>query len=77
MIDKNQYNRSFINENIVNEVKILHFTQGAEGKAKLLKYMFDKDTAKAREVVDGLIDYGTSKKEAYDTEDIYLKMIGQ
>lgn len=77
LIDKNQYNRSFINENIANEVKILHFTQGAEGKAKLLKYMFDKDAAKAREAVDGLIDYGTSKKEAYDTEDLYLKMIGK
>jgi hypothetical protein len=75
LIDKNEYNRSFINENIANEVKILHFTPGAEGKAKLLKYMFDKDAAKAREVIDGMIDYGTSSKEAYDAEDLYLKAI--
>jgi hypothetical protein len=75
LIDKNEYNRSIINENIANEVKILHFTPGAEGKAKLLKYMFDKDAAKAREVIDGMIDYGTSSKEAYDAEDLYLKAI--
>jgi hypothetical protein len=75
LIDKNEYNRSFIKENIVNEVKILHFTPGAEGKAKLLKYMFEKDATKAREVIDGMIDYGTSKKEAYDAEDLYLKLI--
>jgi hypothetical protein len=75
LIDKNEYNRSFIKENIANEVKILHFTPGAEGKAKLLKYMFDKDAAKAREVIDGMIDYGTSSKEAYDAEDLYLKAI--
>jgi hypothetical protein len=75
LIDKNEYNRSFINQNIANEVKILHFTPGAEGKAKLLKYMFDKDATKAREVIDGMIDYGTSSKEAYDAEDLYLKSI--
>lgn len=75
LIDKNEYNRSFINENIANEVKILHFTPGAEGKAKLLKYMFDKDATKARQVIDGMIDYGTSSKEAYDAEDLYLKSI--
>ena len=75
LIDKNEYNRSFINENIANEVKILHFTPGAEGKAKLLKYMFDKDATKARQVIDGMIDYGTSTKEAYDAEDLYLKGI--
>lgn len=75
LMDKNEYNRSFINENIANEVKILHFTPGAEGKAKLLKYMFDKDATKARQVIDGMIDYGTSTKEAYDAEDLYLKGI--
>lgn len=75
LMDKNQYNRSFINENIAHEVKILHFTPGAEGKARLLKYMFDKDATKAREVIDGMIDYGTSTKEAYDAEDLYLKSI--
>lgn len=75
LIDNNEYNRSFINENIANEVKILHFTPGAEGKAKLLKYMFDKDATKARQVIDGMIDYGTSSKEAYDAEDLYLKSI--
>ncbi len=75
LIDKNEYNRSFINQNIANEVKILHFTPGAEGKAKLLKYMFDKNATKAREVIDGMIDYGTSSKEAYDAEDLYLKSI--
>jgi hypothetical protein len=37
--------------------------------------MFDKDAAKAREVIDGMIDYGTSSKEAYDAEDLYLKAI--
>ena len=75
LIDKNEYNRSFINENIANEVKIIHYTPGAEGKAKLLKYMFDKDATKARQVIDGLIDFGTSTKEAYDAEDLYLKSI--
>lgn len=75
LMDKNEYNRSFINQNIANEVKILHFTPGAEGKARLLKYMFDKDINKAREVIDGMIDYGTSSKEAYDAEDLYLKGI--
>jgi hypothetical protein len=75
LIDKNEYNRSFINENIANEVKIIHYTPGAEGKAKLLKYMFDKDATKARQVIDGMIDYGTSTKEAYDAEDLYLKSI--
>ena len=37
--------------------------------------MFDKDATKARQVIDGMIDYGTSTKEAYDAEDLYLKSI--
>jgi hypothetical protein len=74
-IDDTEYDRAFIKSDISNEVKILFHTKGAEGKAKLLKYMFDKDATKARQVIDGMIDYGTSSKEAYDAEDLYLKSI--
>jgi hypothetical protein len=37
--------------------------------------MFENDKQKAAQVINGLIDYGTSRKEAYDTEDLYLKMV--
>lgn len=74
-IDNAEYDRAFIKSDIANEVKILFHTKGVEGKANLLKYMFEKDATKARQVIDGLIDYGMSTKEAYDTEDLYLKSI--
>lgn len=74
-IDNAEYDRAFIKSDISNEVKILFHTKGSEGRAKLLKYMFDKDATKARQVIDGMIDYGMSTKEAYDTEDLYLKGI--
>jgi hypothetical protein len=74
-IDNTEYDRTFIKSDISNEVKILFHTRGADGKAKLLKYMFEKDSTKAREVIDGLIDYGMPAKEAYDTEDLYLNSI--
>jgi hypothetical protein len=75
LIDNNALDRSYIKSDIANEVKVLHYTKGAEGKAKLIKYMYDNDAAKARQVIDGLIDYGTSSKEAYETEDIYNELI--
>ena len=75
LIDNNALDRSYIKSDIANEVRILHYTKGAEGKAKLIKYMYDNDAAKARQVIDGLIDYGTSSKEAYETEDLYNELI--
>lgn len=75
LIDKNALDRSYIKSDIANEVRILHYTKGAEGKAKLIKYMYDNDVTKARQVIDGLIDYGTSSKEAYETEDLYNELI--
>jgi hypothetical protein len=74
-LEKGEFNKSFVEPEIMNEVKVLHYTQGVQGKANLLKYMFEKDATKAREVIDGMIDYGTSSKEAYDAEDLYLKSI--
>jgi hypothetical protein len=74
-LDNGKYDKSFIKDDIMNEVKILHYTKGTEGKAKLLKYMFDNDSKKATDVIDGMINYGTPANEAYDTEDLYLEMI--
>jgi hypothetical protein len=74
-LDNGKYDKSFIKDDIMNEVKILHYTKGTEGKAKLLKYMFDNDSKKANDVIDGMINYGTPANEAYDTEDLYLEMI--
>jgi len=66
---------SMVDENIMNEVKILHYTQGAQGKANLMKYMFENDVEKANEVFNSMIRYGTPSKDVFEAKMIYEKSI--
>lgn len=72
---KKDYRKSMVDEGIMNEVRILHYTQGAEGKAKLMNYMFEKDNEKANEVFNSLIYYGSSPAEVFEAKKMYNEMI--
>lgn len=66
---------SMVSDDIINEVRILHYTQGAEGKAKLMKYMLENDTQKAEEVFKSMLLYGTPPKEVFEAKMMYEKSI--
>jgi hypothetical protein len=64
---------SLVNEELMNEVRILHYTQGAEGKAKLIEHMFGSDKEKAQEVFKSLVMYGSPAREVFEAKEIYNK----
>jgi hypothetical protein len=67
--------QSLVDENMMNEVKILHYTQGAEGKARLVEYMFGSDKEKAQEAFKSLIRYGSPAREVFEAKEIYNKAL--
>lgn len=74
-IYKKDFRKSMVDEGIMNEVRILHYTQGAEGKAKLMNYMFEGDKQKADEVFNSLIYYGSSPAEVFEAKKMYNQMV--